>query len=123
MSEFSDDPYWKKCRYRFCDKDSFLAKRLNQEYCCPEHKTKENNWITREKRLLMKDQMQLQMKNEKILRSFYESGKYIVSSGELANAGFDFNASSQQINDKINQRISRRFFNYIACQHNFPISL
>src|ERR1051325_9562270 len=104
-------PYLKKCRYRFCLKD-FLAHRMNQYYCCSDHKIRENNWIARQKRQMVNPLVTLQLNNEKVLQNFHKSGKYQVTLQELVGAGYDFSAPTQKLKDAINKRPTQKLFNY-----------
>lgn len=105
------NPYEKTCKYRFC-REHFTADDLREEYCSPLHKRRENNWKQRLERQKMKDQWHAQKMNERILASFFETRKYLVTMDDLLDQRFDFNANSQRLNDKINKRVTIRFFEY-----------
>ena len=111
MEENIENPYKKICKYRFCRKN-FTADDLREEYCCPLHKRRENNYKQHLERQKTKVQLQAQKHNERILAAFYEAGKYIVALDELLDLRFDFNANSSHLNDKINKRVTIRFFEH-----------
>jgi hypothetical protein len=85
---------------------------LNQDYCSSDHKAKENNWIARQRRQMVKPVLSMQLNNEKVLERFYKSGNFQITPEELTKAGYDFNAPTQQLNDALNKRSTRKVFNY-----------
>ncbi len=81
------DPYQKVCKYRFCNKE-FIAKRLNQKYCSPECKIKENNLKAKIKRDATKTTDFYLKNNRRILEGKYKAGKIEVTLDELESQGF-----------------------------------
>lgn len=82
------DPYQKVCRYRFCPKKEFTANRLNQEFCCYDHKKKENNFKAKKIRDKTKRNDFMARRNRKILEEKYKEGKKEVTLNELESQGF-----------------------------------
>jgi len=82
------DPFQKICKYRFCEKKEFNADRLNQEYCCYDHKKKENNFKAKIDRDKTKRIDFYIKKNRKILEKKYKEGKIEVTLDELESQGF-----------------------------------
>ncbi len=94
MINHSKNPYIKLCKYKHCRKE-FEAKRLNQEYCCQDHKIKANNIKGKEKRDATNRIYNILLKNREILKSFYNKSKVKVTLQELENAGFIFGYHTQ----------------------------
>lgn len=88
--DMSKDPYQKLCKYKFCDRKEFTAKRLNQEYCCPDHKIKANNLIAKEKRDATKTINNILHRNRDILENFYNKNHLNVTLNELQELGFEY---------------------------------
>ena len=84
------DPYQKMCKYEYCDKKEFTAKRLNQEYCCANHKMKANNLKAKEKRDATKKINSILIRNREILKDFYNRNKVNVTLNELQDLGFEY---------------------------------
>lgn len=100
----SDDPYLKTCRYKFCE-ESFMARRLNQEYCSWAHKVKQNNWIARQERISTKGLDNISHSNRKILKHLYASGIISVTYKKLKGLGFiiDFYTHVKKDNESNNR--------------------
>ncbi len=104
------DPYKKNCKYRFCPKKEFTADRLNQEYCCYDHKKYENNFKAKAIRDKTKGIDYIQKKNRKILENFYNSGKTKAFLSELELEGFDYQYHTHARKDiETNSRIAYYF--------------
>lgn len=84
------DPYLKTCRYKHC-KQEFTATRLNQEYCCYDHKKKANNLKAKELRDNTKKINSILRNNRGILHDFYSTGNFNVSLNELVEKGYQYN--------------------------------
>lgn len=93
------DPYQKICSYRFCKRKEYTARRLNQGYCCYEHKVKENNFKAKEIRDKTKDIDFIKRRNRKILEEFYNSGKAEVYLNDLELRGFKYQYSTHTEKD------------------------
>lgn len=91
------DPYKKYCKYRYCKRE-FTANRLNQEYCCYDHKKKENNFKAKEIRDKTKRIDFITRRNRKILEEKYKEGKIEVTLDELESQGFiyDYNTETKK---------------------------
>lgn len=87
-SENRGNPYRKICRYRFCPKKEFTAERLNQEYCCYDHKVKENNLKAKTIRDKTKSMDYYLKNNRKILDEKYNKGELKVKLDKLESQGF-----------------------------------
>ena len=90
------DPYQKLCKYEFCDKKEFTARRLNQEYCCTNHKMKANNLKSKEKRDATKKTNFILLTNREILKDFHNRGQVNVSLNELQELGFEYEIHTQR---------------------------
>ena len=91
MTEMS--PYTKICKYKFC-REIFTAKRLNQEYCCNDHKIKANNWKAKSLRSNTKKIDYILHRNRSILESIYKDGRFEVTLNGLETLGFIYNYST-----------------------------
>lgn len=113
-----DSPYVKKCRYKFCEK-SFVARRLNQEYCSYDHKTKHNNWIARQARKITKDIDNVAHYNRDVLFELYTAGKVSISYDALERKGFKINFPTHTKKDISSKKRIIFFYDFGL----FPIDL
>ncbi len=84
------DPYQKLCKYEFCDEKEFIARRLNHDYCCPDHKSKAASVKAKEKRDATKKINYILLNNRAILEDLYNKGRINVTLNELKELGFEY---------------------------------
>jgi hypothetical protein len=94
IADKPSDPYQIICKYRFCPKKEFTAERLNQQYCCNNHKVKENNFKAKKIRDKTKGIDFITRRNRKILEDFFNSGKTDVYFNDLELQGFNHKYST-----------------------------
>lgn len=82
----------KRCPY--CKKE-FSAKRLNQVYCCTQHKSMYNNSIARNKRIDQKPFSDIISKNITIFNILIQRNPNIWKSKELSDLGVDLRCYHQ----------------------------
>ena len=87
--DISKDPYQKLCKYEFCKKE-FIARRLNHDYCCPDHKTKANNMKAKVKRDATKKINYILQNNRAILEDLYNKDQINVTLNKLQEMGFEY---------------------------------
>jgi hypothetical protein len=90
------DPYKKVCKYKFCKK-TFDAKRTNQDYCCPDHRTKANNVLARQEREVSNPIFRQMKKNRRILAQLHSRGNYTETARNLEFMGFNIDVHSQRL--------------------------
>ena len=104
------DPYKKNCKYEVCRKP-FLAKRTNQDFCCPDHRIKANNALARTNRIVTKATDMQAKKNRKILENYFISGYTEVTSRDLEFNGFNVEFTTRA-NTTLNNQTTLHFYEY-----------
>jgi len=90
------NPYIKTCKNYYCRRE-FEARRSNNEYCCPEHKSKQNNRIARNRRNRIKAIQNILVKNMLILERLSKRDGVTVKWEELAQLGFQYKYHTHQV--------------------------
>lgn len=118
------DPYKKTCKYIAC-KQTFIARRLNMEYCSADCKKKENNGrASKFRKLIFKIAAQLKL-NRQILENFYISSKREITMKELELNGFDYTKLTELIKGENGAFDVPAYYNYSIEQlinKNFKIT-
>jgi hypothetical protein len=104
------DPYKKTCKYEVCRK-TYMAKRTNQDYCCPDHRIKANNALARISRIETKATDLQAKKNRKILELYFVKGQTEVSTRELEFNGFNFEITTRA-NTVLNNQAIYYYYEY-----------